>query len=165
MKQVVLGLGGNEGDVVEVLTVALNKVGNDIGEISLKSSLYKTSAWGVENQPDFINMVVSLKTSKTAEEVLKLCLSIEKELGRNRIGVKKWHQRVIDIDVLFYADEVIDLPHLKVPHPYVQERNFVLVPLAEILPNSIHPQFKKSFVQLKNESKDVQKVILLDGEI
>ena len=161
MKQVILGLGGNEGDVVKTLQLAIKKINEEIGEVTLKSSFYKTAAWGVENQPDFVNMVVAILSNKSPQKVLELCLSIEKELGRNRDGKKKWHQRVIDIDVLFYGNEIIDTSILKVPHPFVQERNFVLCPLSEILPRNIHPHLKKSFEVLKNESNDTQEVTLL----
>jgi len=165
MEQVALGLGGNEGDVKKTLEKAILKIGEQIGEVALKSSWYKTAAWGVENQPDFINMVISILTPKRPQEVLALCLAIEKELGRERKGKEKWHQRVIDIDVLFYGDEVIKTTSLIVPHPFVQDRNFVLFPLAEILPKNIHPYLKKNFLELKEESLDKQGISLLEYKI
>jgi 2-amino-4-hydroxy-6-hydroxymethyldihydropteridine diphosphokinase len=165
MREVVLGLGGNDGDVFNTLINAILKIEQQIGSVKLKSSLYKTKAWGVEDQPDFINMVIVVLTKSTPIEVLTNCLSIEKDLGREREGKKKWHQRIIDIDVLFYDNEIIETKELLIPHPHLQDRNFVLFPLAEILPNNIHPISKKVFSNLKIESKDTQKVLLLEDKI
>lgn len=165
MKEVILGLGGNEGDVIDTLTKTIVKIEQQLGYVHLKSSLYQTEAWGVENQPDFINMVIAVQSSLSSEDVLSCCLSIEQDLGREREGKEKWHQRVIDVDVLFYEDKVIKTDSLTVPHPFIQERNFVLFPLAEILPNRQHPALKKTFLELKNESKDAQQVILLKYKI
>lgn len=165
MKEVVLGLGGNIGDVKETIQLAITKIHETIGDVKLKSSLYQTEAWGVKNQPDFINMVVLVETDELPIEVLNLCLLIEKELGRDREGKKKWSERVIDIDVLFYQDEIINSPELVIPHPYIQERNFVLFPLVEILPNRIHPLLKQSFLELKNTTSDMQNIFRLDRKI
>lgn len=165
MEQIVLGLGGNEGDVKATLEKAISKIEEKIGEVVLKSSLYKTEAWGVEDQPDFINMVISISTQKLPLEVLKGCLSIEKELGREREDRIKWMERKIDIDVLFYGNEIVETKELTIPHPFIQERNFVLYPLAEISPKNVHPRLKKSFLELKSESKDKQQVFLLAAKI
>ena len=96
--KVVLSLGGNIGDVKKVFVDALQILGKRIGVIVDSSSLYKTKAWGVENQPDFFNQVVVLKTEFDPHFVLQSCLEIEEELGRVR--KEKWHERVVDIDVL-----------------------------------------------------------------
>ena len=165
MRQVVLGLGGNVGNVVETLKASLVLIDTQIGKIDLKSNLYKTQAWGEEDQPDFLNMVISCNTSLMPEQVLENCLIIEKQLGRNRIGVKKWRERLIDVDVLFYDDVIINTIDLILPHPYLHQRNFVLYPLTEILPNLIHPKFNKTMLQLKLEVKDNQLVSLLKHKI
>lgn len=165
MNEVVLGLGGNEKDVIDTLRKTLIKIEQQLGQIKLKSSLYKTEAWGVTDQPDFINMVVIISTNNSPIEVLQCCLSIEKELGRDREGKLKWHQRTIDIDVLFYSNKIVKSKALILPHPLVQDRNFVLFPLAEILPNYKHPILKKTISRLKIETNDQQEVLLLNDKI
>lgn len=149
---VVLSLGGNIGDVKDVFEVAINHLKKRVGALALSSSLYKTKAWGVENQPDFLNQVVVLDTILSPVQVLNSCLEIEDELGR--IRKEKWHERVIDIDVLFCEDLIINSEHLILPHPYIQDRNFILYPLAEILPNFIHPRYQKTLLELKNNCQD-----------
>jgi len=153
-KQVVFSLGGNIGNVEQTLNLAINFINDRIGKVKLISSIYTTKAWGVENQSDFLNQVVSVESSLLPTEVLSLCLIIEKELGRNRINQKKWQERVIDIDILFYGEEIITLPELLIPHPYIGERNFVLYPLSDILPDFIHPVLKNTVQELKNSCQD-----------
>tara|TARA_B100000809_G_C15133968_1_gene529747 strand:+ start:2847 stop:3350 length:504 start_codon:yes stop_codon:yes gene_type:complete len=154
---VVLSLGGNIGDVKEVFMDAISHLKKRIGTINMSSSLYSTKAWGVEAQPDFLNQVVVIETELSPFKVLVHCLAIELELGR--IRKEKWHERVIDIDVLFFNDEIIDSEDLILPHPYIQDRNFILYPLAEILPNYIHPTYKKTLNELKNSCKDELAVV------
>ncbi|MCO6500637.1 MAG: 2-amino-4-hydroxy-6-hydroxymethyldihydropteridine diphosphokinase [Vicingus serpentipes] len=165
MKQVVLGLGGNIGDTKKILSQAIHLINEEIGAVKLKSSLYQTKAWGVENQPDFINAVIAIETTLLPHEVLETCLSIEKKIGRDRLGKKKWTERMIDIDVLFYENEIIDTFSLKLPHSHIHERNFVLYPLAEILPNFKHPVLGKTALEMKNQAKDRQMVTLLKDKI
>ncbi len=150
--KVVLSLGGNIGDVQQVFKSATNALKNRVGELNQVSSIYKTKAWGVEDQPDFLNQIVVLDTILSPIQVLNSCLEIEAELGRVR--KQKWHERVIDIDVLFYEDQIIDSENLILPHPLIQERNFILYPLAEIIPDFIHPKLKRTLLQLKNSCKD-----------
>lgn len=155
--RVVLSLGGNMGDVKQVFKDALGYIEKEIGELAQLSSVYKTKAWGIENQPDFLNQVIIVESSFLPAEVLKKCLEIESELGRVR--KEKWGERIIDIDLLFYNDELIKSEDLTLPHPYIQERNFILYPLVEILPNYIHPKFKKTLFDLKNDCKDQLPVV------
>ena len=135
--KVVLSLGGNIGDVQQVFELARIQLEKRIGELVISSSLYSTKAWGIENQSDFLNQVVVILTECAPLEVLEFCLIIEEELGRVR--KEKWHERIIDIDVLFYEDKIIDSTNLILPHPYIQDRNFILHPLVEIMPGFIHP--------------------------
>lgn len=155
---VVLSLGGNEGDVLYTFSKALEALNTEVGNVKLLSSVYETAAWGNEDQPNFLNQVLLLKTSIGATEVLARCMDIEKRLGRKREG-EKWGRRVIDIDVLFYGDETIDTIQLKVPHPFIQQRNFILTPLIEIIPNFIHSTLGKTMVELQKECKDELSVI------
>ena len=158
-KRVVLSLGGNIGNIKQVFKDAINSLEKEIGGLDLLSSLYKTKAWGVENQPDFLNQVVVMNTNLHPKEVLKICLDVEKQKGRDRSEKKKWQERVIDIDVLFYENEIIKTKELVIPHPYIQERNFVLFPLAEIIPDFLHPLLGNTVLELKKKSTDKLQVI------
>jgi 2-amino-4-hydroxy-6-hydroxymethyldihydropteridine diphosphokinase len=122
----------------------------------MASSLFKTAAWGKVNQADFYNQVVAIKSSLTPEEILTITLDIEMQMGRERI--EKWAERVIDIDILFYGNDIIDNPNLKVPHPYLHVRRFTLIPLQEILPQFVHPVFNKTIDTLLDNCSDIGKV-------
>ena len=123
-----------------------------LGKIAAASSLYQTEAWGRHNQPDFLNQVLRLETKLTAPELLKALLQIEEDMGRRR--TQKNDPRIIDIDILFYDEEVIDQPELTVPHPLLQVRRFVLAPLAELAPTLLHPVLHKTISQLLDECAD-----------
>ncbi len=157
--KVILGLGGNVGNVQFTLQNCIQLIELKVGKVDVKSSLYQTKAWGVENQPDFINQVVVINTPLSAHECLSNFQAIEMQLGRVR--KEKWHKRTIDIDILFYNNDVIEEENLKIPHPFIQDRNFVIYPLDEIVPNFIHPQLDKSILELKNSCKDNLKAIKL----
>ncbi len=160
-KQIVLSLGGNVGNVQQTFIKAISSLENKVGKLVKSSSLYLTKAWGVENQPDFINQVLVFKTQLTPKEVLKICLQTENELGRKRMEGDKWQKRVIDIDILFYESEIINSTNLIIPHPYLHQRNFVLFPLAELIPQFIHPLLGKTIDELKKSCQDNLKVIKL----
>lgn len=154
MNRLVLGLGGNKGNVKQTLVQAEKLIAEEIGSIVKKSSNYKTAAWGNTNQPDFLNNVVLVETNYTVVECLQKVLDIEKRLGRLRTE-KKWEERIIDIDILFYNDSSIQLENLVVPHPYIQDRKFVLIPLVEILPDYKHPLLNKNLKLLLENCTDV----------
>jgi 2-amino-4-hydroxy-6-hydroxymethyldihydropteridine diphosphokinase len=116
------------------------------------SSIYETAAWGMENQEAFLNQVLEIETNLNPDELLQSILQIEEGLGRKR--ELKYGPRTIDIDILFFNDQVIDQEGLKIPHPQLQNRRFVLVPLNEIASNKIHPIFKKTISQLLAECPD-----------
>ena len=149
---VVLSLGGNMGDVKSIFIKSIKLLTNSLGKLDVVSPIYKTKAWGVENQADFLNQVVLFSTNLNPQEVLQICLDVESELGRVR--KEKWEERVIDIDILFYEDEIIDDLNLTIPHPYVHKRNFVLFPLADIIPSFRHPLLDKTIEELKNICND-----------
>jgi 2-amino-4-hydroxy-6-hydroxymethyldihydropteridine diphosphokinase len=128
-----LGLGGNLGDPVATFAAALTRLRAHAAiELKTTSSVWRTAPWGKLDQPEFRNMAVLIETSLSADELLALCLSIERESGRERR--ERWGPRTLDIDILTYGDELIDRPGLQVPHPRIAERAFVLAPLAEIAP-------------------------------
>jgi 2-amino-4-hydroxy-6-hydroxymethyldihydropteridine diphosphokinase len=147
-----LGLGSNLGQKEENLKLAISKVENEIGQISKKSSLFETEAWGVENQSNYYNMAIEIHTKLLPLKLIEKVLELEKELGRVR--EKKWNSRIIDIDILLYDNLIISTDHLHIPHLFLEKRNFVLEPLNEIIPNFIHPKLRKSIAQLSGESMD-----------
>ena len=147
-----LSLGTNLGDRQLNLATSINLIEAKVGTILNRSSIYQTKAWGVENQPDFLNMVIAVETHFSPQFVLTTILSIETEMGR--IRERKWYTRLIDIDLLFYGPHIIDVPNLIVPHPYLHQRNFVLQPLLEIAPLLVHPKLEKTIKQLVAECGD-----------
>ena len=143
--KIVLAFGSNLGDREEYILAAYRLLEEGLGVLIKKSSFIETPAWGFESENSFINSVAEFETQKTPLEALEICNIIEKELGRERNPLHKGYQnRTIDIDILFYEDIVLDTATLKIPHPLIQERDFVLTPLKEILPNLLHPILKKT---------------------
>ncbi|HTJ48945.1 MAG TPA: 2-amino-4-hydroxy-6-hydroxymethyldihydropteridine diphosphokinase [Cyclobacteriaceae bacterium] len=153
--EVFLLLGTNLGNTSMNLERARIYIKN-IGNIVTESSVYRTKAWGKTDQPDFYNQVLGIVTSVEPEELLQKVLSIESEIGRER--KEKWGPRVIDIDILFYENRIIELENLSIPHPGIPSRRFVLQPLAEIAPDFIHPQLKKNIRTLLKECPDILEV-------
>lgn len=149
---VYIGLGSNKGRREDLLKNACDELGRRVGVILKVSSLYETAAWGLESQADFLNQVVKLATVLSPEEVLYGLQQIEKKAGRTR--EQHWGPRTLDLDVLFYNDLLSDNQCITLPHPRIQERNFVLIPLLEIAPDFIHPRLQKSIRQLLEESTD-----------
>ncbi len=152
MNSAYLLIGGNLGDRIAILTTARNFIESELGNIIKASSIYETAAWGIKEQPDFLNQVLLIKTILSAEELIKHILLVEEKMGR--IRTQKNASRVIDIDVLFFNDRVLNTPLLTVPHPQIQYRKFTLIPLAEMAPNFIHPVLKKSIKHLLMDCRD-----------
>ena len=148
LQTVYLLLGSNLGNSREILNNAIELIGHKVGVIVSQSSNYETKPWGVTDQPDFLNSALLVHTKLKPLEILEQTQSIENQLGR--IRREKWGARLIDIDIIFYENEIIDEPNLKVPHPLMQQRDFVLTPLAEIVPNFVHPVLGKTVLELRN---------------
>ena len=146
LEKIYLGIGGNIGNREDNLELAKLLIEERVGSIFRTSSLYETAAWGVEEQPDFLNQVLEVTTRLSASEVLTTILDIEKQMGRTR--TQKWYARSIDIDLLFYGDKIIEEENLIVPHPFIGDRNFVLIPLNELQPNFLHPKHQKTIAEL-----------------
>jgi len=152
MQDVYLLLGSNLGERNTYLERARLLINERVGRVGAVSSLYETAAWGVSNQPPYLNQVLLVKTKQKPQTVLQEVLAIEKECGRERI--EKWGSRVIDIDILFYENEIINEPDLIVPHPYFQERRFAVEPMLELNAEFMHPVLKKTIKSIALELTD-----------
>lgn len=141
MSTVILSFGSNIGDCRANIKKCYNLLEQKFNSKLIVSSFYITKPWGNTQQPDFINSCGYLETAKSPTEILQIILETELELGR--IRTEKWGPRNIDIDILFIDNQSIKSDNLIVPHPFLHERDFVLTPLKEILPNYIHPILKK----------------------
>jgi 2-amino-4-hydroxy-6-hydroxymethyldihydropteridine diphosphokinase len=153
MNKAYLSLGSNRGNRAANLKRAINLLSEWTGNVSKISSLYETPPWKMDDETDFINQVLLLETTLTAPELIDNIILVESMMGRQRAS-KKYEPRIIDIDILFFNDEIIQSEELIVPHPLMQERRFVLEPMIEIAPGFIHPVLKKSMLQLLSVSAD-----------
>jgi 2-amino-4-hydroxy-6-hydroxymethyldihydropteridine diphosphokinase len=152
MITVFLLLGTNLGNRELFLQEAIMHIEELVAPVIKTSAVYQTQSWGKTDLPDYLNQVITLQTNLPAQDVLKRILDIELLMGRKR--EEKWGSRIIDIDILFYGDAVINEPGLIVPHPELHNRRFTLEPLAEIAPEFLHPALNKNILTLKNELKD-----------
>jgi 2-amino-4-hydroxy-6-hydroxymethyldihydropteridine diphosphokinase len=157
INQVYLGLGSNLGNRQENLDLACQRISENIGTIVSQSSIYETAAWGLKEQDDFLNQVICVTTGYEAPEVLAKILAVEQSMGR--IREVKWGARIIDIDILYYNDAIIKLDNLTIPHPFIQDRRFVLTPLAEVAPDFIHPVLQQTNTTLLANCADTSEVI------
>ena len=146
-QHVYLSMGSNIGDPIHYLQAALAALDALEGcQLLAVSSLFQTPAWGKTDQPDFVNLACQVATQLNPLDFLDACQKIETDLGRVRL--EKWGERTLDIDIVLWGEETLDFPRLQVPHPYMQERAFVLLPLVQLIPHFIHPQLGKNISQL-----------------
>lgn len=150
-------LGSNLGNREKLLVDALILIGERVGDIMLSSSIYETEAWGKTDQAGFLNVAVAVNTMLYPLQLLETVLKIESDLGRVRD--EKWGPRLIDIDIILYGDEIVEQDDLQIPHSQMQFRRFVLLPLAEIAPNLIHPILKQSISVLLDNLSDQSLVL------
>jgi len=157
MNKAFIILGSNMGNKMAHLQMAIELM--NLQNISLiqQSSIYKTDAWGNTDQDDFYNQVIEVATELSAKILLQTLLDIETKMGRTRN--QKWEARIIDLDILYFNNEVIDTEKLKVPHPYLHVRKFTLIPLSEIAAYYIHPIFNKTNAELLTNCSDRSEVI------
>ncbi len=158
MNKIFLITGSNIGDRKKNLETASTLIEDNIGAIIQSSIIYETDAWGNTNQPFFYNQVHIVKSEFSALEVLHRILQIEKKMGRKR--TLKNAARIIDIDILFFNDTIINEPNLIVPHSELSNRRFVLVPMNDLAPEMIHPVLKKSIRELLSTCKDELNVMI-----
>ena len=163
MNQAYLLIGGNLGNREQNLARARKEIETRAGLIIEASALYQTAAWGKTDQPDFLNQVLKIETSLVAGELIDQLLSAELAMGRHRN--EKYGPRTIDMDILFFNDDIIDNKILEVPHPRLQERRFALIPLAEIAGEKIHPVLGKSINDLLAQCKDTLPVYKFTGNV
>jgi len=152
MNKAYLLLGSNMGNSQQKLMIAIKNISRQVGYIIRESKLYTTAAWGNTDQPDFLNQVIIVETKLTALQTIDIILGIEEKMGRVR--TKKNAPRIIDIDILFFNKEIIAEKNLDVPHPQIENRRFVLIPLNELSPNFKHPVTHKTIHQLLNDCAD-----------
>jgi 2-amino-4-hydroxy-6-hydroxymethyldihydropteridine diphosphokinase len=152
MNKVFLLIGGNMGDRLQNLRQAIVFLQDTCGPVVQQSAVYETAAWGKTDQAAFLNQAVLLTTTLPAQDLIATILMVEEKMGRLRM--EKFGPRIIDIDILFYNDAVIDEPNLTVPHPQLQNRRFALEPLNEIAGTFVHPVLHKTVEQLLLECKD-----------
>lgn len=146
LQQIYLSLGANLGNQEANLQKAIALIGQRVGEIVNVSSFIETAAWGKTDQPDFLNLALQVATNHSPLVVLSIIQEIEHQLGRER--KEKWGARLIDIDIIFWENQLISETQLTVPHPLMHERTFVLIPMAEIAPEMEHPVLKKKMKEL-----------------
>ena len=152
MNGIYLLLGSNLGNRLEYLKEAAHLLARQKVKIIDESSIYETEPWGPKDQDWFLNVILEVTTLKDPETLLETILSIEKQLGRTR--KEKWGERCIDIDILYYSNQIHSSEKLSIPHPGIPERRFTLVPLVEMAPLEIHPTLNKIHIELLAECSD-----------
>jgi 2-amino-4-hydroxy-6-hydroxymethyldihydropteridine diphosphokinase len=153
MKNIFLGIGSDLGCRENNLNDAFTNIAEFIGPIVASSSVYETESWGFQSANQFLNIVVNVETDLVPSGLIGSILLIESRLGRIR-SEKQYSSRVIDIDILLYNDLIFESESLRIPHPRLHERRFVLLPLCEIAPLFVHPEIKKSVSYLLKVCKD-----------
>lgn len=154
-------LGGNLGDKQFIFSETRKRLAEQIGTITRQSAVYETEPWGFESEDMFWNQALEIETNLSPNEILTQTRDIELELGRIR-KENQYDSRLIDIDILFVGSLIVNQDNLVIPHPRIQDRKFVLVPLCEIVPQLVHPVFQRTVSQLLNECTDllaVKKII------
>ncbi len=157
MEDVFLGIGSNLGNREANLAQARTSI-ESFAQIEAVSPVYETDAWGYEEQPAFLNQVVHIKISLSPQALLKRIKRIEKDLGRKKSF--RWGPRLIDIDILFFSNHVIESASLTIPHKELHKRTFVLVPLADIAPDFVHPVFNQTVSALRDTLADLEGIKL-----
>jgi len=156
--------GSNLGDRLYNLQEALNLLQKSNIQVIASSPIYQTKAWGNVNQDDFLNMVLKIETSFKPQKLLKVLLKTELQMGRKR-GEEQWLPRIIDLDILYFNEEIVNLPNLKIPHPYIAQRRFTLIPLTDIAADFVHPVLLETNKKLLKNCSDHSEVIKTDNTL
>jgi 2-amino-4-hydroxy-6-hydroxymethyldihydropteridine diphosphokinase len=157
-----LVLGSNLGNRLQQLASAKLMLSDKAGTVTGESMIYETQPWGFDDQPWFLNQAVSLQSNLSPLDLLDELKSIEKQLGRE--PGEKWHARHIDIDILLCGNMIFHDERLTIPHPHLQERNFVLIPLMDLVPHFTHPVLGKTIEELYLESRDIGEVYIFNAD-
>ena len=152
MNNAVVSLGSNLGDRLSNLSAAIDRISALPCRLLKSSSVYETAPWGNTHQPSFLNQVIEVETGHDVSSLMTGLLSVEEALGRKRM--QKWEPRVIDLDILFFNEDIVETEKVVIPHRHLHERRFVLEPLHEILPLKVHPGLKKNISRLLEELND-----------
>lgn len=152
MNKAFLLIGGNVGERKKNLDKAIQLLEEQAGKIVKTSSVYETAAWGKTDQAAFLNQALEIDTDMNAKQLMQTILKIEKTIGRER--KEKYGPRIMDIDIIFFNSDRYNNDFLRIPHPEMQNRRFVLLPLAEIAPSYIHPELKKTVIELLSTCPD-----------
>jgi 2-amino-4-hydroxy-6-hydroxymethyldihydropteridine diphosphokinase len=159
LKIAYIGVGSNLGDKLNNCLRAIDRMNGIPGSrVSAQSEFYRTAPVGVAGQDWYMNGVVALSTDITAQHLLRCLLAIEAGMGRERR--RKWDSRIIDLDILLFGDGIIDEENLRVPHPMMHSRRFVLVPLVSLAPHLVHPVLGKTLVELLNSVSDESQAVI-----
>lgn len=162
MKKIYLLLGSNIGNRIKNIDKAKQLIESKIGKISKQSNLYETEPWGEKEQEDFLNQAIEVESKLKPKALMKQIAELEQLIGREE--TYKWGPREIDIDVLFYGDEMISEVDITIPHPFIHERLFTLIPLKDICPQKVHPIFGATVTELIDMCEDVCEVHEYEGE-
>ena len=165
MNEAYLCLGGNLGNCIETFTRAIALLEKQSVSLVKYSSIYLSEAWGMEGAPEFHNQVILVKSPLSGEKLIRVLLETEQILGRERESGNGYQSRPIDLDILFFNAEIIDSKELKVPHPRLHLRRFVLEPLNEIAPGLAHPVLGNSISQLLAICEDKNSVKKLESAV
>lgn len=162
MEKVILSLGSSLGDKLKTLSSAVNDIDEKIGAVVQKSKIYESEPWGFKDENFFLNMAVELSTDLSPDEVLEQIISIENKYFRVRNTSNSYQARTLDIDILFYGNLVYSTEKLTIPHKYAHKRLFVLLPVADISKDFVHPILKQSISYLLKKCDDASKIVPLN---
>jgi len=158
--QVILSLGTNQGQKLENIEKCIALLHNEVGTIIKVSSLYESDSWGFDSD-SFYNCVVVMHTNLSSFKLLKKVLKVESKMGRIRKTTKKYESRIIDIDIIVFDEEIIESENLKIPHPLLKKRLFVLIPMQEVIPDWIHPIDKTTISEIINLCDDNGRCLII----